>query len=87
MWHNVAHIFVQSVIISDIILYFCSHLMFCLWHSIIEAKLFCEFKTEKDQNPRIEWKKKDKETSFVYFDSNFTGEWPIFYLESCLTTA
>ncbi|KAK3530166.1 hypothetical protein QTP86_017742 [Hemibagrus guttatus] len=38
-----------------------------------EARLSCEFKTEKDQNPRIEWKKKDMDTSFVYFNNNFTG--------------
>ncbi|KAG7315680.1 hypothetical protein KOW79_020546 [Hemibagrus wyckioides] len=38
-----------------------------------EARLSCEFKTEKDQNPRIEWKKKDTDTSFVYFNNNFTG--------------
>uniref|UniRef100_A0AAY5ED56 Ig-like domain-containing protein n=1 Tax=Electrophorus electricus TaxID=8005 RepID=A0AAY5ED56_ELEEL len=38
-----------------------------------DAVLSCEFKTEKDQNPRIEWKKKDKEVSFVYFNGNFRG--------------
>ncbi|XP_062866529.1 junctional adhesion molecule 2A [Trichomycterus rosablanca] len=38
-----------------------------------DALLSCEFKTERDQNPRIEWKKKDKEVSFVYFRGNFTG--------------
>ncbi|XP_060716871.1 junctional adhesion molecule 2A [Tachysurus vachellii] len=38
-----------------------------------EARLSCEFKTEKDQNPRIEWKRKETGTSFVYFDNNFTG--------------
>ncbi|XP_060755456.1 junctional adhesion molecule 2A [Neoarius graeffei] len=38
-----------------------------------EAKLSCEFKTEKDQNPRIEWKKKDTGTSFVYFNGTFIG--------------
>ncbi|XP_072514091.1 junctional adhesion molecule 2A [Salminus brasiliensis] len=38
-----------------------------------DAVLSCEFKTERDQNPRIEWKKKDTEVSFVYFQNNFTG--------------
>ncbi|XP_076838986.1 junctional adhesion molecule 2A isoform X2 [Brachyhypopomus gauderio] len=38
-----------------------------------DAVLSCEFKTENDQNPRIEWKKKDKDVSFVYFDGTFTG--------------
>ncbi|XP_027011745.1 junctional adhesion molecule 2A isoform X2 [Tachysurus fulvidraco] len=38
-----------------------------------EARLSCEFKTEKDQNPRIEWKKKEIGMSFVYFDNNFSG--------------
>ncbi|KAF5902605.1 junctional adhesion molecule B isoform X1, partial [Clarias magur] len=36
------------------------------------ATLSCDFKTEKDQNPRIEWKKKDKDTSFVYYNGSFT---------------
>lgn len=67
MRHDVTHISVQSVIIIDIILYFS--------FSIVEAKLSCEFKTEKDQNPRIEWKKKDTGTSFVYFNGTFIGEW------------
>uniref|UniRef100_A0AAQ4S9P0 Junctional adhesion molecule 2a n=1 Tax=Gasterosteus aculeatus aculeatus TaxID=481459 RepID=A0AAQ4S9P0_GASAC len=35
------------------------------------AVLSCTFRTEKDQNPRIEWKKKGKDVSFVYFDGNF----------------
>ncbi|XP_066518317.1 junctional adhesion molecule 2A [Hoplias malabaricus] len=38
-----------------------------------DAILSCEFKTERDQNPRIEWKKKDNDVSFVYFNGNFTG--------------
>ncbi|KAF4075039.1 hypothetical protein AMELA_G00230030 [Ameiurus melas] len=39
-----------------------------------EAKLSCEFKTEKEQNPRIEWKKmEEKGTSIVYFNDSFTG--------------
>lgn len=44
-----------------------------LLRSVSDAVLYCEFKTERDQNPRIEWKKKDKEVSFVYFQGNFTG--------------
>lgn len=32
------------------------------------------FHTEKEQNPRIEWKKKGKDVSFVYFDGHFRGE-------------
>ncbi|XP_029942443.1 junctional adhesion molecule 2A isoform X5 [Salarias fasciatus] len=31
------------------------------------------FRTEKDQNPRIEWKKKGKGVSFVYYDGHFRG--------------
>ncbi|XP_068165001.1 junctional adhesion molecule 2A isoform X2 [Antennarius striatus] len=36
-----------------------------------DAVLSCMFQTEKDQNPRIEWKKKGKDVSFVYFDGHF----------------
>lgn len=39
-----------------------------------DAVLSCEFRTEKDQNPRIEWKKKGKTVTFVYFNHKFTGE-------------
>ncbi|XP_038137781.1 junctional adhesion molecule 2A isoform X2 [Cyprinodon tularosa] len=41
-----------------------------------DAVLSCQFHTEVDQNPRIEWKKKTKETqevSFVYFEGRFKG--------------
>ncbi|XP_046694385.1 junctional adhesion molecule 2A isoform X2 [Silurus meridionalis] len=38
-----------------------------------EAKLSCEFKTEKDKKPRIEWKKKDKNTFFVFYNDTFKG--------------
>nr|XP_055062244.1 junctional adhesion molecule 2A isoform X1 [Misgurnus anguillicaudatus] len=38
----------------------------------LDAELSCEFKTERDPSPRIEWKKKDKEVSFVYFNGEFT---------------
>ncbi|KAM7365339.1 hypothetical protein PAMP_016273 [Pampus punctatissimus] len=38
-----------------------------------EAVLSCMFHTERDQNPRIEWKKKGKDVSFVYFDGHFKG--------------
>ncbi|KAI4894635.1 hypothetical protein NFI96_011385, partial [Prochilodus magdalenae] len=37
------------------------------------AVLSCVFKTEKDQNPRIEWKKTDEGVSLVYFNGSFTG--------------
>ncbi|XP_037617980.1 junctional adhesion molecule 2A isoform X2 [Sebastes umbrosus] len=36
-----------------------------------DAVLSCTFRTEIDQNPRIEWKKKGKDVSFVYFDGHF----------------
>lgn len=39
-----------------------------------DAVLSCMFQTEKDQNPRIEWKKKGKDVSFVYFEGHFKGE-------------
>lgn len=39
-----------------------------------DAVLSCEFKTENEQNPRIEWKKKDMDVSFVYFEGNFRGD-------------
>lgn len=39
-----------------------------------DAVLSCEFRTEKDQNPRIEWKKKGKAVTFVYFNNKFTGK-------------
>ncbi|XP_050976332.1 junctional adhesion molecule 2A isoform X2 [Labeo rohita] len=38
-----------------------------------DAELSCEFRTEKDNNPRIEWKKIDKDVSFVYYGSRFVG--------------
>ncbi|XP_059409442.1 junctional adhesion molecule 2A-like [Carassius carassius] len=37
-----------------------------------DAVLSCEFSTENDKNPRIEWKKIDKDVSFVYFNRYFT---------------
>lgn len=42
-------------------------------HEYTDAVLACEFRTEKDQNPRIEWKKKGKGVTFVYFNHKFTG--------------
>ncbi|XP_045912385.1 junctional adhesion molecule 2A isoform X1 [Micropterus dolomieu] len=36
-----------------------------------DAMLSCVFHTEKDQSPRIEWKKKGKGVSFVYYDGQF----------------
>ncbi|CAL8323003.1 unnamed protein product [Merluccius merluccius] len=41
-------------------------------HEHTDAVLACEFKTEKDPNPRIEWKKKGKGVTFVYFDGRFS---------------
>uniref|UniRef100_A0A3B1IKQ1 Junctional adhesion molecule 2b n=1 Tax=Astyanax mexicanus TaxID=7994 RepID=A0A3B1IKQ1_ASTMX len=38
----------------------------------VNAVLSCEFRTEKETNPRIEWKKKGKDVSYVYFDGEFT---------------
>ncbi|XP_063069896.1 junctional adhesion molecule 2b isoform X1 [Engraulis encrasicolus] len=40
-------------------------------HENSNAVLSCEFKTEKDPNPRIEWKKNGKDITFVYFDGSF----------------
>jgi len=45
-----------------------SHLL-----SSTDAELTCEFRTENDRNPRIEWKKIDKDVSFVYYDGSFVG--------------
>ncbi|XP_029968008.1 junctional adhesion molecule 2b [Salarias fasciatus] len=41
-------------------------------HEHTDAVLRCEFRTEKDQNPRIEWKKRGKSVAFVYFNEKFT---------------
>lgn len=41
-------------------------------HEHSDAVLSCEFRTEKDQSPRIEWKKKGKGVTFVYFNQKFT---------------
>lgn len=38
-----------------------------------DAVLSCEFRTEKETNPRVEWKKRGKDVSYVYFDGDFTG--------------
>ncbi|KAF7652949.1 hypothetical protein LDENG_00088770 [Lucifuga dentata] len=38
-----------------------------------DAVLSCMFRTERDQNPRIEWKKRGKDVSFVYYDGQFRG--------------
>ncbi|XP_029929619.1 junctional adhesion molecule 2A isoform X1 [Myripristis murdjan] len=42
-------------------------------HESADAVLSCMFRTEKDQNPRIEWKKKGKDVSFVYYEGQFRG--------------
>ncbi|KAI1899708.1 hypothetical protein AGOR_G00064550 [Albula goreensis] len=39
-----------------------------------DAVLSCLFNTERESNPRIEWKKKGKDVSFVYFDGQFRGD-------------
>ncbi|XP_029980789.1 junctional adhesion molecule 2b [Sphaeramia orbicularis] len=44
-------------------------------HEHTDAVLSCEFRTEKDQNPRIEWKKKEKGVTFVYFNHKFTSSY------------
>uniref|UniRef100_A0A3Q1I8H3 Ig-like domain-containing protein n=1 Tax=Anabas testudineus TaxID=64144 RepID=A0A3Q1I8H3_ANATE len=51
-----------------------SHLI-ALFPALSDAVLACEFRTEKDQNPRIEWKKKGKGVTFVYFNDKFTGSY------------
>ncbi|XP_055727952.1 junctional adhesion molecule 2A-like isoform X1 [Salvelinus fontinalis] len=43
-------------------------------HENTDAVLSCQFKTEKETNPRIEWKKKGKDITFVYFDGKFSGD-------------
>ncbi|XP_057708438.1 junctional adhesion molecule 2b isoform X1 [Corythoichthys intestinalis] len=42
-------------------------------HEHTDAVLSCNFRTEKEQNPRIEWKKKGKAVTFVYFNNKFTS--------------
>ncbi|KTF91860.1 hypothetical protein cypCar_00026174 [Cyprinus carpio] len=42
-------------------------------HEFSDAELSCEFKTENEMNPRIEWKKIDKDVSFVYYDGHFVA--------------
>lgn len=42
-------------------------------HEFSDATLSCIFHTEKDPHPRIEWKKKGKDVSFVYFEGHFKG--------------
>ncbi|KAG7241014.1 hypothetical protein INR49_026044 [Caranx melampygus] len=42
-------------------------------HEFSDAVLSCMFRTENDQNPRIEWKKKGKDVSFMYYDGHFRG--------------
>ncbi|XP_030636482.1 junctional adhesion molecule 2A [Chanos chanos] len=39
-----------------------------------DAMLSCEFKTEQEPEPRIEWKKIGKDVSFVYYEGHFRGE-------------
>ncbi|KAL1022361.1 hypothetical protein UPYG_G00025680 [Umbra pygmaea] len=38
-----------------------------------DATLSCEFFTEQEKNPRIEWKKMGTDLSFVYFNEDFNG--------------
>ncbi|XP_064882099.1 junctional adhesion molecule 2A isoform X1 [Oncorhynchus nerka] len=42
-------------------------------HENSDAVLSCDFRTEKEQNPRIEWKKKGTDVSFVYYEGHFRG--------------
>ncbi|CAG05809.1 unnamed protein product [Tetraodon nigroviridis] len=44
-------------------------------HEHTDAVLPCEFRTERDQNPRVEWKKKEKGVVFVYFNGKLTKEY------------
>lgn len=44
-------------------------------HEHTDAMLTCEFRTEKDPNPRIEWKKKGKGVTFVFFNHKFTDSY------------
>ncbi|XP_041663333.1 junctional adhesion molecule 2b [Cheilinus undulatus] len=44
-------------------------------HEHSDAVLSCEFWTVKDQRPRIEWKKKEKGVTFVYFNEKFTDSY------------
>uniref|UniRef100_A0A3Q3FPN9 Junctional adhesion molecule 2a n=1 Tax=Kryptolebias marmoratus TaxID=37003 RepID=A0A3Q3FPN9_KRYMA len=37
------------------------------------AELSCIFHTEKDPNPRIEWKKRGRDVSFVFYGEQFKG--------------
>ncbi|XP_017293238.1 junctional adhesion molecule 2A isoform X2 [Kryptolebias marmoratus] len=38
-----------------------------------DAELSCIFHTEKDPNPRIEWKKRGRDVSFVFYGEQFKG--------------
>lgn len=51
-----------------------------------DAVLSCEFRTETDPNPRIEWKKREKGMTFVYFDHQFHGELQICTASSSLSS-
>ncbi|XP_051565495.1 junctional adhesion molecule 2A-like [Myxocyprinus asiaticus] len=42
-------------------------------HENTNAVLSCEFRTGKETNPRVEWKKRGKDVSYVYFDGEFSG--------------
>ncbi|NP_001121766.1 junctional adhesion molecule 2b precursor [Danio rerio] len=44
-------------------------------HENTNAVLSCEFRTEKETNPRVEWKKRGKDVSYVYFEGDFTGSY------------
>ncbi|XP_051561331.1 junctional adhesion molecule 2A isoform X1 [Myxocyprinus asiaticus] len=64
-------ILIQSVCVAPVTVTSSSPRVQVLEYS--DAKLSCEFKTEREKNPRIEWKKKDKDVSFVYFEGHFKG--------------
>ncbi|KAJ8246660.1 hypothetical protein GJAV_G00254000 [Gymnothorax javanicus] len=42
-------------------------------HEHEDAVLSCVFKTERDRQPRIEWKKRGGDISYVYFNETFRG--------------
>uniref|UniRef100_A0A3B3ZB34 Ig-like domain-containing protein n=1 Tax=Periophthalmus magnuspinnatus TaxID=409849 RepID=A0A3B3ZB34_9GOBI len=59
-----------SVILVHFFSMFSFHTL-CHFHFRLYAVLSCLYKTERDQNPRIEWKKRGRDVSFVYFDGQF----------------
>ncbi|XP_043103621.1 junctional adhesion molecule 2A isoform X2 [Puntigrus tetrazona] len=65
-------ILIQSVVVV-VAVTVTSHTPVVNVHEFSDAELSCEFRTENDKTPRIEWKKIDKDVSFVYYDGRFVG--------------